>query len=90
MYAVNDKYSGANFGQQEKSDGQVVNGQYRVALPDGRTQIVTYNADWKNGFNADVQYEVRKTIFVYGTILLKLSQKDFGLPRIFREQCRVG
>jgi hypothetical protein len=57
-YAVNDHYSGANFGQMEKSDGQVTNGEYRVLLPDGRLQIVTYNADWKNGFNAEVKYQV--------------------------------
>jgi len=34
-YAVNDHYSGANFGQQEKSDGNNVLGEYRVQLPDG-------------------------------------------------------
>ncbi|CAL8111030.1 unnamed protein product [Orchesella dallaii] len=56
-YAVNDHYTGANFRQQEASDGNKVNGQYTVLLPDGRTQIVTYNADWKNGFNAEVTYQ---------------------------------
>jgi len=56
-YAVNDHYSGANFRQQENSDGNQVNGQYMVLLPDGRTQIVKYNADWKNGFNAEVTYQ---------------------------------
>ncbi|ODN00356.1 Pro-resilin [Orchesella cincta] len=56
-YAVNDHYSGANFRQQEASDGNNVNGQYTVLLPDGRTQIVKYNADWKNGFNAEVTYQ---------------------------------
>lgn len=29
----------------------------RVQLPDGRTQIVTYVADWATGFHADVKYE---------------------------------
>lgn len=39
------------------SDGDVIRGEYRVQLPDGRLQIVKYTADWKNGFNADVSYQ---------------------------------
>merc|ERR1712203_291568 len=42
-YAVQDDYSGVNFGQNEHRDGYSTAGQYRVLLPDGRTQIVTYN-----------------------------------------------
>ena len=34
-----------------------ISGEYRVALPDGRTQIVTYKADHYGGFVADVKYE---------------------------------
>merc|ERR1712111_261992 len=34
-----------------------VAGEYRIALPDGRTQIVSYTADHENGFIADVKYE---------------------------------
>merc|ERR1712106_480553 len=34
-----------------------VQGEYRVELPDGRVQIVTYHADDINGFVADVKYE---------------------------------
>ena len=35
----------------------MVTGEYRVALPDGRIQIVTYTADHYNGYVADVRYE---------------------------------
>ena len=57
-YAVADDYSGANFAQNEHRDGYSTAGEYRVALPDGRTQIVTYNtADAYSGNVADVRYE---------------------------------
>merc|ERR1712054_399542 len=41
-YGVNDDYSGANFQQTESRDGYATSGSYTVALPDGRTQDVTY------------------------------------------------
>merc|ERR1712080_351494 len=57
-YAVADDYSKANFGQSEKRDGYATSGSYRVALPDGRTQIVTYGtADAYSGNVAQVTYE---------------------------------
>merc|ERR1711944_339634 len=57
-YAAKDDYSGVNFGQNEHRDGYSTSGQYRVALPDGRTQIVTYNtADAYSGNVAEVVYE---------------------------------
>merc|ERR1711863_79898 len=57
-YAVQDDYSGVNFGQNEHRDGYSTAGQYRVLLPDGRTQIVTYNtADAYSGNVAEVVYE---------------------------------
>ena len=57
-YGVSDEYAGTNFDKKETQDEYgVVNGEYRVALPDGRTQIVTYTADHTNGFIADVKYE---------------------------------
>ncbi|XP_024223212.1 N66 matrix protein-like isoform X2 [Bombus vosnesenskii] len=56
-YAVKDQATGNDFGRRESSDGETVRGEYRVQLPDGRTQIVTYTADWRTGFHADVRYE---------------------------------
>ena len=57
-YAVADDYSGANFAANENRDGYATNGEYRVALPDGRTQIVTYSVgDAYSGYVADVKYE---------------------------------
>merc|ERR1712001_286480 len=57
-YAVADDYSKANFGQTEKRDGYSTSGSYRVLLPDGRTQIVTYGtADAYSGNVAQVTYE---------------------------------
>ncbi|XP_034234074.1 pro-resilin-like [Thrips palmi] len=56
-YAVKDDYYGTDYSRNEVSDGDVIRGEYRVQLPDGRLQIVRYTADWKNGYNADVSYE---------------------------------
>ena len=51
--------SGFFHSQHENSDGGAVTGSYRVALPDGRTQIVDYHADntGYGGYVADVKYE---------------------------------
>ncbi|KAJ0170627.1 hypothetical protein K1T71_013998 [Dendrolimus kikuchii] len=56
-YSVKDAHSGNDYNRRESSDGNVVRGEYRVQLPDGRTQIVTYHADWQTGFHAEVRYE---------------------------------
>ena len=55
-YGVSDSYSGANFGHSEKRNNYETSGEYRVNLPDGRTQIVTYSAG-PDGYVADVKYE---------------------------------
>ena len=57
QYAVKDDYAGVDFDAKKASDGAATNGGYRVVLPDGRTQIVTYTADDYSGYVADVQYE---------------------------------
>jgi hypothetical protein len=52
-WAVNDYYN--DYSHSESNDGKVTTGSYRVVLPDGRTQIVTYKAD-SYGYVADVKY----------------------------------
>ena len=57
-YAVADDYSGVNFGANEARDGYSTYGEYRVALPDCRTQVVKYNtADGNSGYVVEVTYE---------------------------------
>jgi hypothetical protein len=57
-YAVVDEYSGLNFGASESREGYVTQGEYRVLLPDCRTQVVRYNtADAYSGNVAEVTYE---------------------------------
>lgn len=57
QYAVNDQPSSNDFSHTANSNGDVTTGEYRVQMPDGRTQIVKYTADWKTGYHADVSYE---------------------------------
>merc|ERR1712053_60223 len=45
-----------NFNAHEERDGYNTAGAYQVALPDGRTQTVTYTAT-KDGYIADVKYD---------------------------------
>ncbi|XP_030388255.1 pro-resilin [Scaptodrosophila lebanonensis] len=56
-YEVKDPETANDYAHKASSDGDVVTGEYRVQLPDGRTQIVRYTADWKTGYHADVSYE---------------------------------
>lgn len=54
-YAVKDRQSGDDFSHKQAHNGQSTKGEYRVKLPDGRTQIVSYTAD-NSGYKADVRY----------------------------------
>ena len=53
---MNDVESGNDFSHRESNDGVITSGEYRIALPDGRLQIVSYYAD-ETGYHADVSYE---------------------------------
>lgn len=54
-YKVKDHISGDDFSHVQEQNSKATNGEYRVKLPDGRVQIVSYVAD-KNGYKADVKY----------------------------------
>ncbi|XP_039278759.1 uncharacterized protein LOC111047575 [Nilaparvata lugens] len=60
-YAVKDQHSGDDFSHSQAHDGKATQGQYRVKLPDGRVQVVSYTADNK-GYRADVTYEGEKIV----------------------------
>lgn len=55
-YKVVDAKTGDDFSHTQSQNAKATNGEYRVKLPDGRIQIVSYTAD-KNGYKADVKYE---------------------------------
>lgn len=55
-YNIRDDLTANDQAHQQESDGVATVGSYRVNLPDGRVQVVTYRAD-VNGYVADVQYE---------------------------------
>eukprot|EP00096_Caligus_rogercresseyi_P005107 TRINITY_DN1_c0_g1_i2.p1 TRINITY_DN1_c0_g1~~TRINITY_DN1_c0_g1_i2.p1 ORF type:complete len:126 (-),score=46.49 TRINITY_DN1_c0_g1_i2:141-518(-) len=58
QYGVKDDYTGTNFDKSEEQDEYGnLKGSYRVNLPDGRVQIVSYTVDAVQGYIADVQYE---------------------------------
>ena len=56
QYGVSDGYTGAVFSHNEDRNNYDTKGEYRVNLPEGRVQIVTYSAG-PDGYVADVKYE---------------------------------
>jgi len=55
-YEVNDPNSGSDFGHEESRQDEDAKGTYFVLLPDGRKQIVEYEAD-EEGFKPMIRYE---------------------------------
>ncbi|KAK8400057.1 hypothetical protein O3P69_003030 [Scylla paramamosain] len=55
-YSVRDDDTGAAYSHKEERSGDTTQGEYRVSLPDGRIQVVSYVAD-ENGYRAKVSYE---------------------------------
>lgn len=56
-YNVADAITGDYKSQNEQRNGDLVQGQYTVADPDGTLRVVDYSADSINGFNAVVRKE---------------------------------
>ena len=58
QYGVSDSYSGAAFSHSEDRNNYDTKGEYRVNLPDGRVQTVTYTSDpyGYGGHVAEVTY----------------------------------
>ena len=57
-YEVVDPAGGNAYGHRENSNGAgLIEGEYRVVLPDTRTQIVKYSVSAETGYVAEVTYE---------------------------------
>ena len=57
-YEVVDPAGGNAYGHREASNGAgLIEGEYRVVLPDTRTQIVKYRVSPDTGYVAEVTYE---------------------------------
>ena len=53
---MSDAESGNEFSQEESRQDEYAQGSYRVLLPDGRLQIVEYEADLE-GYKPQIRYE---------------------------------
>jgi len=56
QYAVYDEGTESSYEVSESGDPDTVRGSYRIALPDGRVQTVTYEVDPVSGYQAKVSY----------------------------------
>ena len=56
MRITSDYYLGDYHGHREHTEGELTTGEYKVKLPDGRIQVVSYEAD-HHGFRPRITYE---------------------------------
>merc|ERR1719461_2290665 len=90
-YGVQDDYSKAAFAKSEtQNEVGAVTGSYKVNLPDGRIQTVTYTADPVHGYKAVVSYEGEPVYPPepeegYGNAYKKQLRQQPGPPRVYRE-----
>ena len=63
-YQVDDHYTGDYHGHMEHTAGHLTKGEYKVKLPDGRVQVVSYEADHA-GFRPRVTYEGTSVVGQY-------------------------
>jgi len=57
-YKVNRPRDNLSFGHREAREGDLTSGDYRVLLPDGRTQVVEYRVEGENtGYIVSVKYQ---------------------------------
>merc|ERR1711931_231254 len=54
---VDDDKTSNRYEINESGSPEIVEGSYRIALPDGRVQVVTYQVHADKGFEAKVSYE---------------------------------
>jgi len=58
QYKVNRPRENLSFGHREAREGDLTSGDYRVLLPDGRTQVVEYKVEGENtGYIVSVKYQ---------------------------------
>lgn len=53
---MDDSQTGTKFHHSEQRDGDVATGEYDVVLPDGRKQVVEYEAGLQ-GYKPQIRYE---------------------------------
>merc|ERR1739847_203920 len=58
---VEDDKTSNRYEINESGSPEIVEGSYRIALPDGRVQVVTYQVHADKGFEAKVR-QVQKTV----------------------------